>query len=163
MGAVRVQHVTTPQELEDFRSMTRSYLEWLGEDLDYQGVEAELAGLPGVFAEDAGGCMLLALESMDESMGASTDEREDASAAATAEAAGRGAPPAAACAAVGAVALRALGGFSSSSEVGGVALERCCEMKRLFVLPEKQGQGVGRALVQVRAGVGDGLEAVWNQ
>jgi GNAT superfamily N-acetyltransferase len=114
------------QQLDDFKSMTKSYLEWLGEDLGFQGIERELASLPGSYADEQGGCMLLAYESSGDAGGSGGEE----------------------C--VGAVALRRLAGHTNTVQdgesVAGVPLERVCEMKRLFVLPGHHGRGVGAAL-----------------
>ena len=106
--------------------MTASYLEWLGEDLGFQGVEKELASLPGAYAASTGGCMLLAYEHA----GASGDGGNEA------------------C--VGAVALRPLAGHTDTvaEHVAGAPLARVCEMKRLFVLPGHHGRGIGVALVR---------------
>ncbi|PRW45046.1 acetyltransferase [Chlorella sorokiniana] len=126
---VSVLPVTTPQQLAQFREVTRKYLEWLGEDLSFQQIESELFSLPGSYANEAGGCMLLA------------------SAAADGGGSGQGSE-----AVIGAVALRRLAGHTSTVQpgqlVGGVPLERVCEMKRLFVLAEHHGLGAGAALVR---------------
>ena len=50
---VEVRLVTTDVQLAHFKLMTRQYLEWLGEDLGFQGVERELASLPGRRARKA--------------------------------------------------------------------------------------------------------------
>lgn len=120
---IAVRSVATEQQLLDFKAITRNYLEWLGEDLGFQGVERELANLPGSYAAESGGCMLVAY-----------DQGEAGEVC------------------VGAVALRCLAGHTStvsdSEEVVGVPLEQVCEMKRLFVLPGHHGRGAGAVLVR---------------
>jgi len=107
--------------------MTRAYLEWLGEDLGFQGVERELTSLPGAYAADRGGCMLLARW-----------------------AEGRSPTDTTAGIVIGAVALRALSGYQDPAlnSVADLPVQHLCEMKRLFVLPEHQGRGAGTALTQ---------------
>lgn len=117
--------------------------EWLGEDLSFQQIEAELASLPGSYCASAGGAMLLAY---------AADGRGDA--------AGGGE------AVIGAVALRRLvghtAGLAAGARVAGVPLERACEMKRLFVLAEHHGLGAGAALVRelLRAAAGRGYQSM---
>ena len=120
MGAgVTVRPVATPDDLRHFKAMTLRYLEWLAEDLCYQGVDEELAGLPGAYAPSAGGCMLLA---------------EDAAGACVGAVAVR--------------ALAGKHAGELGEDVAGVAVGGVCEMKRLFVEPESQGRGAGGALVE---------------
>ena len=110
--------------------------EWLGEDLSFQQIEGELASLPGSYADEAGGCMLLAVA--------------DGSGSG-----GQGSAPV-----IGAVALRRLAGHTSTVQPGqlvaGVPLDRVCEMKRLFVLAEHHGLGAGAALVRGAVGCQQG-------
>lgn len=110
--------------IEAFRLMTRNYLEWLGVDLGFQGIERELASLPGRYHPDAGGCMLLAYEENSSNVESPI------------------------C--IGAVALRPLSGHHLDEllSVGGFPLAEVCEMKRLFVLPSHQGIGAGTALTK---------------
>lgn len=44
----------TPQEMAQVRRLFRSYADWLGVDLCFQGFERELAELPGAYAPPAG-------------------------------------------------------------------------------------------------------------
>lgn len=46
-------------DIDLFRVMAREYAEWLAVDLCFQDFDAEMAGLPGVYAEPEG-CILLA-------------------------------------------------------------------------------------------------------
>jgi putative acetyltransferase len=111
-------------QIEEFRLMTRKYLEWLGVDLGFQGIDTELASLPGNYHPDARGCMLLAYESSTEN--------------------GNSTPPL--C--IGAVALRPLTGQHTDTitAIAGIETNHICEMKRLFVLESHQGQGAGTQL-----------------
>lgn len=131
--AVVVRPVHNQQQLKEFRRVTAAYLEWLGEDLSFQQIEAELASLPGSYAADKRGAMLLAY-----------------SRAADAGAASSGTGEGLEC--VGAVALRPLAGHTSTvpadGSVAGHRLADVCEMKRLFVMPGHHGLGAGAALVR---------------
>jgi GNAT superfamily N-acetyltransferase len=126
MAGVSVQRVdpANPQHIDNFRSMTREYLLWLGEDLGFQGIEKELASLPGSYHPSQGGAMLLAHT-------AAADDNSTS-----------------VC--IGAVALRPLTGntLDDLTAVGGVPIPRLCEMKRLFVLPSHHGRGAGTILTQ---------------
>lgn len=138
---IEVRKVDSAQELEDFRTITAAYLEWLGEDLGFQGVQKELASLPGSYAPNLGGCVLLAYECQ-------ATEALESSTAPNGTPSGSDSPRM--C--VGAVALRRLEGHTSTvgrgEQVAGVPLEGVCEMKRLFVLPGHHRRQVGRRLVE---------------
>jgi GNAT superfamily N-acetyltransferase len=62
---MEIVQAETGQHLDDIRQLFAEYLEWvrtsLGIDLDYQGVQAELRGLPGKYAPPSGR-LLLALD-----------------------------------------------------------------------------------------------------
>lgn len=122
-AAVTIQPVTTSDHLHLFKDITRSYLNWLDEDLDYQGVEDELNSLPGYFDENSGGCMLLAFDS----------KHIDDSGNQT-------------C--IGAVAIRSLAGLYAGDRLFGQPIQQLCELKRLFVLPGHQNKGAGKALTE---------------
>ena len=47
-----------PRDLTKVRSLFREYADGLGIDLDFQGFEAEMAGLPGKYARPAGRLLL---------------------------------------------------------------------------------------------------------
>lgn len=57
---IRLIPPDTPELIEAVRDIFREYAQSLGVDLCFQGFEAELAGLPGRYAREAGGCLLLA-------------------------------------------------------------------------------------------------------
>ncbi|KAL4435213.1 hypothetical protein ABPG77_001895 [Micractinium sp. CCAP 211/92] len=131
-SAIVVRPVQSQQQLKEFRSVTAAYLEWLGEDLSFQQIEAELASLPGSYAAEMRGAMLLAYAPCAD--------------AAAASGAGEGLE----C--VGAVALRPLAGHTptvpADGSVAGHPLADVCEMKRLFVMPGHHGLGAGATLVR---------------
>ena len=60
---MEIRYAVTEQDLNQVRRLFAEYFEWIraehGIDLGYQGTAAELASLPGVYAEPAG-CILLA-------------------------------------------------------------------------------------------------------
>ncbi len=98
----------TPDDLENVRVLTRAFVRWLLETFPegrasiqtyYDGLENELANLPGEFAPPTGSLLLA---------------------------------------------------YVDGKAVGMVAAHRIapdvCEMKRMFVRPETQGQGIGKAL-----------------
>jgi putative acetyltransferase len=117
-------------DLELVRTLMREYATFLNasvgdEHICVESLEAELAGLPGAYAEP-GGTVLLAFSQE-----------------------GSGGEQAAGC-----VALKPLDhGDQPSSDRGTGAVdpgaarqERLCEMKRLWVRPEFQGRQIGRKL-----------------
>lgn len=140
--------------------------EWLGEDLSFQQIEAELASLPGSYAEDAGGCMLLAYAPVGASGDASSSSSDASCGAAAGSGSGDAAPGLGSSGAasastageevIGAVALRRLVGHTPTLGPGdgleGVPLEGVCEMKRLFVLEHHHGLGAGAALARALLG-----------
>ena len=144
---VRRVESSNQQQLQDFKSVTRSYLEWLGEDLGFQGTERELASLPGSYATERGGCMLLAYEGACNST-VGTSETDSSSGGSSKNGSTSSGHDSEQC--VGAVALRSLAGHAPTLRedegISGVPLERACEMKRLFVMPGHHGRGVGAAL-----------------
>ncbi|PSC70167.1 beta-aspartyl asparaginyl family [Micractinium conductrix] len=143
-NAVAVRPVITPDQLQEFRNVTRAYLEWLGEDLSFQQIESELDSLPGSYAGERGGAMLLAYAPTGSGNGGGVASGGAIGGAATPSSGGEEV--------VGAVALRALAGhtgtFSPGDAVAGAPLADVCEMKRLFVLPGHHGLGAGAALVR---------------
>jgi len=97
--------IQTPTEMEQIRELFREYYRFLarehGLDISYQGIEDELASLPGKYAAPKGR-LILAIE-----------ENHP----------------------VGCAALRPID-------------EQICELKRMYVLPQYRGQGVGKVLAQ---------------
>jgi putative acetyltransferase len=116
----------------------RSALYDLGVPIDsFQGFSEEIASLPGKYAEGAGGCLLLGLES------------EPLDATAPPSAGGGGgvlsvvdADTGARCVGVpvACIALRALPGLDATDGAGHAT----AEVKRLFVHPSRRGCGYGR-------------------
>jgi putative acetyltransferase len=102
---MKIIEVQTTAELDQIRELFREYYSFLarehGLDISYQGIEDELASLPGKFAAPKGR-LLLAIDSNQP---------------------------------VGCAALRPID-------------EGVCELKRMYVLPEYRGQGVGKALAK---------------
>lgn len=117
-------------DLELARALMREYAVFLnasvgGEHICVESLEAELAGLPGAYA-DPGGTVLLAFAG---------DET--------------GAEQAAGCVALKPLdhGLRGCGdGLAGGTNVRASEAERACEMKRLWVRPEFQGRQIGRKL-----------------
>lgn len=54
----RIRTARFPEDTDTIRTLFREYVDWLGKDLDFQGFEAELAGLPGKYAEPQGICLI---------------------------------------------------------------------------------------------------------
>lgn len=139
MVGIHIKEALSPSDLDAFRDLNVHYLSWLNEDLGFQGVDEEMQQLPGSYDRGVGGCILLAYERpVAESLNLDCNG-------------GEGAP----CEVqtqdcVGAVALRPLKGkhLDSISEISGVPIDRICEMKRLFVMPQRQRQGIGSVLVE---------------
>jgi putative acetyltransferase len=102
---MKIIEVQTNSELQQVKELFRKYYEFLahdhGLDISYQGIEDELATLPGKFTAPKGR-LIMAVNS-EQPMG---------------------------CA-----ALRPID-------------EQVCELKRMYVLPQFQGQGIGKALAK---------------
>ena len=116
-----IKRVQSPKDLEEFTRLAIAYLDWLSEDLDFQGVDDELTTLPGVYAESNKGVLLLAR--------ISSGGEEDVM--------------------VGTAAIRPLSGKQRDGidDINSVRVEDICELKRVFVDPEYQQNGIGRQLV----------------
>eukprot|EP00002_Diphylleia_rotans_P006643 TRINITY_DN16003_c0_g1_i1.p1 TRINITY_DN16003_c0_g1~~TRINITY_DN16003_c0_g1_i1.p1 ORF type:complete len:193 (+),score=44.96 TRINITY_DN16003_c0_g1_i1:53-631(+) len=55
-----------PSQLEKYvRPLFREYVRFLGIDLDFQGFEEELQALPGIYAKEESGAIIVALEFVD--------------------------------------------------------------------------------------------------
>lgn len=102
---IKIIEVQTAAELTQVKDLFRAYFQFLsqehGLDISYQGIEEELASLPGKFAPPDGRLIL-----------AVTSEQS-----------------------VGCAALRRID-------------DQACELKRMFVLPQFRGQGIGKALAR---------------
>jgi GNAT superfamily N-acetyltransferase len=83
--------------------LVKAYVRSLPIDIGYQGIDHELASMPGEYAPPKGALLLARNETGT---------------------------------AVGCIALRPM------------KTEGCCEMKRLYVVPEARGTGLGRLLVE---------------
>ncbi|GBF90137.1 hypothetical protein Rsub_03270 [Raphidocelis subcapitata] len=151
----------TRAELRTFADLTKEYYEWLGEDLCFQGIEQELAGLPGCYAPPGGGIILAFAPPPASGGGGGGGDSEP----------------------LGCVAVRPLGkhggdksddsgsgsvgegqGESGGGESGGAAAPPgpVAEMKRLWVRGAARGTGLGRALVlaAVAAARGAGYKSI---
>lgn len=102
---MKIIKVQTPAEIEQIKELFREYYGFLtsehGLDISYQGIENELANLPGQYAAPEGR-LLLAFKANN---------------------------------AVGCAALRPID-------------KQVCELKRMYVLPQYRGLGVGKTLAQ---------------
>ena len=101
----KIVEFQTASELEQIKELFREYYAFLahdhGLDISYQGIEEELATLPGKFAPPRGRLILAVMAEQP----------------------------------IGCAALRPID-------------EQVCELKRMFVLPQFRGRGVGRALAE---------------
>ncbi len=59
---VAIRQAATNKQINEARELFREYEAWLGLDLCFQGFEAELAGLPGKYAEPDGRLLLAYLD-----------------------------------------------------------------------------------------------------
>jgi putative acetyltransferase len=57
-AVIELVEAVTPGQLDEVRTLFREYAASLGVDLCFQGFEAELAGLPGEYAEPGGALVL---------------------------------------------------------------------------------------------------------
>jgi len=55
---MEIRQARTAREIEWSRLLFKEYAAWLGIDLSFQGFEAELAGLPGVYRRRTADCFL---------------------------------------------------------------------------------------------------------
>ncbi|KAL1645815.1 hypothetical protein SLS58_003699 [Diplodia intermedia] len=118
---VTVRPARTPDELRSTADLFRDYAAWLDIDLSFQSFEAELASLPGKYAPENGGEILLAYLNDDE---------------------GEGQQP------IGCIALRDITGVVDALRLSTQQHRRTGEFKRLYVLPTGRSLGVGNALVE---------------
>ncbi|PWN32168.1 acyl-CoA N-acyltransferase [Meira miltonrushii] len=120
-------------DLETVKDLFTSYYEWLNLDLKFQDYQAEFSNLPGKYASDRGGSLLLAFACLQ----------------------GQTLEP------VGCLAMRRLNitgdiqssirnhletlGVKQSSPVNEAT--KCCELKRFFVTPSARGIKIGNSLI----------------
>jgi GNAT superfamily N-acetyltransferase len=102
---LKIIDVQTDSELTQVKDLFRAYFQFLARDHDldisYQGIEDELATLPGKFAPPDGRLIMAVMAEQP----------------------------------IGCAALRCID-------------EQVCELKRMFVLPQFRGQGIGKALAR---------------
>jgi ribosomal protein S18 acetylase RimI-like enzyme len=100
---IKIIEVQTASELEQVKDLFRAYFQFLAQeddlDISYQGIEEELASLPGKFTPPDGRLIMAVMSEQP----------------------------------IGCAALRRID-------------EQVCELKRMFVLPQFRGQGIGKAL-----------------
>ncbi len=109
-------------DIPEVRQMLEEYVAWIGLDLAFQEINAELGGLPGEYAPPRGA--LFVAEEVDLSTGA----------------------PSAKDRLLGTIGLRPL---EERACLAGAYDAKACEMKRLFVRPSARGRGVARQLIAV--------------
>lgn len=125
-----IRHARTPDELRATADLFRGYAAWLDIDLSFQSFESELASLPGKYAPENGGEILLAYLST-----AGEESLEP----------------------IGCIALRDITEAVESFRASSLADDgptrqadgrRIGEFKRLYVLPVGRSLGIGNALVE---------------
>ena len=99
----RVVQAKTPEDWADGERLIRAYLDSLPFEVDFQGVESEMAGLPSMYGRPDGALLLV---------------RDDVGEA------------------VGVVGVRRFA-------------EEDAELKRMYLVPEVRGSGLGRAMAAV--------------
>jgi ribosomal protein S18 acetylase RimI-like enzyme len=57
-SVMNIRQATTQQDIAATRALFKEYAAWLGVDLRFQGFDAELAGLPGLYAPPRGRLLL---------------------------------------------------------------------------------------------------------
>lgn len=110
-------------DIPDVRRMLEEYVEWIGLDLAFQEIDAELAGLPGDYAPPRGALFVA----------------EDRGLSAVA-------PSAKVDHLLGTVGLRPL---EERACLAGAYDAKAGEMKRLFVRPSARGRGLAKQLIAV--------------
>lgn len=129
-----VRPARTPADLRTVADLFRGYAAWLAIDLSFQSFESELASLPGKYAAEKGGEILLAYLLSSDSAEEVVEEEP-----------------------VGCIALRditdAVGDFRAADGDDASAQQqrsahRIGEFKRLYVLPTGRSLGIGNALVE---------------
>ena len=59
---ITILQAKTPEQIEETKKLFREYEKWLELDICFQGFEAELANLPGKYAEPDGRLLLILVE-----------------------------------------------------------------------------------------------------
>jgi putative acetyltransferase len=117
---MEIRSARFPQDALVLRELFREYARWLQADLCFQGFEEELATLPGKYARPRGDVLICTREGAKE-VGDGSTRSESTRSEST---------------------LTVLGCIAYRPHSEGI-----CEMKRLWVRPEAQGNGLGRTLV----------------
>lgn len=65
-----VRPARSADEIEAFRRLTREYYAWLDINLDFQGIEAELKDLPGIYGPPGGEILLAYVDGTEDAVGA---------------------------------------------------------------------------------------------
>jgi ribosomal protein S18 acetylase RimI-like enzyme len=127
-AALELRHASGPEDMRVFAGLTREYFDWLKEDLDFQDVETELAGLPGRYASPRG-AVIFAVAPAAADGGSGVDDS--------------------ASAIVGCVALRPLDKPQEQQQQQQYPAPPApaAEVKRLWVRPAHKKRGAGAALV----------------
>lgn len=112
---------TSAKDIQAAKTLFRAYTTWLDLDLTFQDLATELASMPGKYAAERGGCLLLA--------------RDEQTGDALGVMALRALP-----------SVQTSGDMDQSNDEP--LQTQTCEVKRLYVAPEGRGRGVGRALAE---------------
>ncbi|KAJ7049604.1 putative GNAT family N-acetyltransferase [Mycena amicta] len=119
---IRVAH--SPADLAATKDLFRAYHAWLDLDLTFQDFETEISSLPGKYASDKGGRILLAFLSESQTPVGCIALRD---------------------------ITRAMGEWHAKTGVDTFSESatgcRIAEVKRLYTLPAARGHGIGSALV----------------
>ncbi|KMU81558.1 hypothetical protein CISG_09290 [Coccidioides immitis RMSCC 3703] len=135
-----IHPVRSPRDIATATSLIKSYTDSLGIDLSYQDFSTEISQMPGKYAPEKGGEILLAIQNnstsdnfyepvhAEESHGGSVSPRKNYCCSCT---------------------------YVESDVLGCAALRnlpsinplRICEIKRLYILPRARSLGIGKALI----------------
>ena len=120
VGEFVIRPATTP-DMPAIREMLREYVDWIGLDLAFQEIDAELAGLPGEYAPPVGALLV------------ATDGKQLVAMIGLRPLYERTCPA-------------DLSAVAQAAKVEAPSA-KVCEMKRLFVRPAARGQGLAKLLV----------------
>lgn len=130
---ITITTATFPRDKKAVTSLFTAYTNALGLDLEFQDYESEINSLPGKYAPDNGGCLLVArIDDGDQEYGSS-------------ELLG--------CVAYRALSLSPLGDnidnkTTTTTTTDSKQEKPYCEMKRLYLTPNARGTGIGTKLVE---------------